>query len=108
MKEKTLLKLAIICAVLGTSLLVVLAERIEVKQSNMDDLDDGDDAKVKGIVRKVSNKGNLTFLEIETVQTVKALAFDEVDIEENSYIEAVGSVQEYEGEKELVIDRIIQ
>lgn len=108
MKEKTLLKTALICAVLGTALLMFLADKIEVKESNINELEDGDDAKVSGVIKRITNVGNLTFIEIETTQIITALAFDNVNLEKGSYIEVIGSVQEYEGKKELIIDEIIQ
>ena len=101
------MKLALICAIIGTVVLVVLSESVEVTEANIDDLKEGDDDKVSGVIKSISNRGNATFLEIETVQVVKAVAFDPVNVSKGARVELIGTVQEYEGSNELIVQKIV-
>ena len=70
MKEKTLLKIALICSVVGIALLYIISENIKIDESTIDKItkgDIGESVKIKGVLSKVSSADNAVFLEITLV-----------------------------------------
>jgi len=102
MKEKTLVKLAIICSILGIIALLVISESVKIEENNTLTAEDGDAIKVKGIVKSIRGNEKYTSIEIETVQTVTATAFDAVDLQKGQEITVIGEIED----KEIIIEEI--
>jgi len=55
MEEKSLLRLALICSLVGIIALFFISENIEIKEKNIDEINKdniGEDVRIKGIVSK--------------------------------------------------------
>jgi DNA/RNA endonuclease YhcR with UshA esterase domain len=111
MKEKTLLKTALVCSIIGVTVLFFVSEFIEVSESELKDItiDDLDRyVKVIGTVSKVVNTEKVIIMDIVQPHELKVVVFKDKDISLNKgdYIEVLGKVEEYEGELEIIGDRI--
>ena len=109
MKEKTLLKIAIISALAGVFLLYVISDNIEVSESSIEGIEGeeiGRDVKVKGLVRDVFNGEKISIITISQPSDMKVLLYDNVSISAGDYIEVIGEIDEYEGEREVIGNRV--
>jgi len=108
-KEKTLLRIALIASIIGVCVLFFVSDNIEISEKtidNLDTIDMGEIVKVKGIVTKVRGTNETTFLELTQPESVKLIVFDNITILEGDFVEIIGKIDEYEGEKEIIVDRI--
>ena len=67
MKETTLLKIALVCSLVGLIVLYFISQRIEVKDYKPSLLNKnvGDDVKLKGTVTKIDGKSNVVFVDLK-------------------------------------------
>ena len=73
MKEKTLLKVALICSLVGIAALYFISDKIEIKQKNIEKitLDDIDkNVKVKGVVKDLFENEKVMLITIEQPQDI--------------------------------------
>ena len=77
MKETTLLKIALICSLVGLLVLYFISTKIEIKdyKPNILNKNIGDDVKLNGIVTKVSDKGNVIFIEVNQQNPISIVVF---------------------------------
>ena len=113
MKEKTLLRIALICSVIGLILLFFISENISVSEvdlSKIDERDIGEDVKIIGEVLRVTDIGKVMFLEVgqEKVESVPILLFKDSDIslKKGDYVEIIGEIDDYKGEREIIATRV--
>jgi len=109
MKDSTIKKIAITCSFIGVVILFFIADKIEVDDITVDNLDEieiGKTIKIKGYVEDIVNTEKIAFLKIaqEKIEVVSVVLFKEEDIilEKGDYIEVVGEIEEYEGKKEII------
>ena len=109
MKEKTLLKIAIISALAGIFILYLISDNIEISESsigNIENEDIGSDVKVKGVVKDVFNGESISIITITQPYDMKVILFENVSISEGDYIEVIGEIDEYNGELEVIGNRV--
>ncbi len=109
MEEKTLLKIAIICALAGIFILYLISDNIEVSESSIGKIEGeqiGNDVKVKGVVKDVFNGEKISIITVTQPSDMKVILFENVSIAEGDYIEVIGGIDEYEGEMEVIGDRV--
>lgn len=113
MKEKTLLKIALIISLIGIALLYAFSERIEIDESTIDKINKGDvgeNVKIKGVLGKVVGTDKAVFLEITQPQTITIILFKDeganITVEKGDYVEIIGKIEEYEGKREVIADRV--
>ena len=111
MKETTLLKIALICSLVGLVALYFISGRIELKDYKSDFLNNknvGDSVKLSGKITKITNGNNVVFIELSQQVPVSVVVFTEKDINlnENDFVEITGKVQEYNGKEEIIADKI--
>lgn len=111
MKEKSLLKVALVCSLVGITTLFFISEFMEVEERNIgeitiDDLDKN--VKIIGTVSKVIDTDKVLMMDIIQPQKLKVVVFKdkEINLKKGNYIEVLGKVEEYEGELEIIGDRI--
>jgi len=112
MKEKTLLKLALICSLLGILILYLISDNITIDETNIEKitLENKDEfVKVKGQVSKVIDTEKVTILEITQPQEIKVVLFKSENIptviQKGHEVEIIGKVDEYESELEIIAHR---
>ena len=113
MKEKTLLKTALITSLLGLLILYLISSNIEIKEKNIEKitLDNKDEfVKLRGIVNKVIDTEKVTIMEITQPQQITVVLFKDdnssMPIRQGNEIEIFGKVDEYEGKLEIIVDRL--
>ena len=113
MKEKNLLKIALICSLVGVVILFFVSENLSIDEMDVSKIEDekiGKTVKIIGSIERVSDTEKVMFLEIgqEKVSTVTVILFKDADIslEKGDYIEIIGSVEDYEGKREVIANRV--
>jgi len=109
MKEKTLLKIAIISALAGILILYLISDNIEVSKSSIGKIENediGSDVKVKGVVKDVFNGEKISIITITQPEEMKIILFENVSVSEGDYIEVIGEIDEYNGELEVIGNRV--
>lgn len=110
MKEATLLKIALICSLVGLFVLYFISTKIEIKDYKPKlDVGIGEDVKLTGTITKITDKGNVVFIEVSQQMPVNVVLFtDEDNLKLNSgdNVEVIGKVQEYNGKEEIIAQRV--
>jgi len=106
-----LLKIALICSLLGLIILYIVAENISIDEKTIDKInkdDFGSDVKIKGAVNKIIDLENVMIVEITQPTNMPVVLFKEEDINlsEGDYIEVIGEIDEYNGELEVIGHRV--
>jgi len=113
MEDKTLLKVCLMIGLLGVLLLYFISSGIDLGAvEGLEEAEEDEEVKVKGVLGRVTEKEKVVFLEIlnEKVEKVKIVLFKdgEVGLKEGDYVEVVGTVEEYLGEKELIGNKVVK
>lgn len=113
MHDKTLLKIALLGSVIGVVLLFFISSQLSVGEqviSQLDELPEGKEVEVTGVVLRVSDTEKVMFLEIaeEKIEDVTVVLFKDgkVDVKEGDVVTIVGSLEEYQGKKEIIGNRV--
>ena len=111
MKETTLLKIALICSLVGLIVLYFISTKIEVKDYKPSSLNKnvGDDVSLKGIVTKINDRGNVVFVDLQSQNYVTVVLFtkdENLKLKNGDDVEVIGKVQEYNGKNEIVAQKI--
>ena len=112
MKEKTLLKTALIVSLAGLLVLYIISDNIEIKQASIEKitLDNKDEmVKVKGIVSRLTDTEKVTIMEITQPTEITVVLFKDnnqsMPIREGNEVEIIGKVDEYNNKLEIVAQR---
>lgn len=113
MNENTLLQASIIMVLLGLTFLYFYAEEVELPTAErLDNLLPEEKVQVQGIISRVSQQEKVAFIELqgERVETMKVVLFPNEDLylQEGDYVEIVGTVEEYQGKKEVIASKIVK
>jgi len=111
MKETTLLKIALICSLTGLLVLYFISTKIDVKdyKPNLLNKNAGEDVKLNGIVTKISDVGNVVFIEVSQQSIVDVILFgngSSLNLKNGDNVEVIGKVQEYNGKNEVIAQKI--
>jgi len=111
MKESTLVKISIICSLTGLIILYFISAKIEVKdyKPDLQNKNIGQDVKLKGIVAKITDKGDVVFIEVSQENPVNVVIFTNngnIKLKNGDSIEVIGKVQEYNGKDEIIAQKI--
>ena len=113
MKEKTLLKIALICSLLGLLVLYIISGSMEIKEKNIEKitLENKDEfVKLQGIVSNVVDTEKVMIVDLVQPQEITIVMFKNenitADIQQGNEVEVIGKVDEYEGKMEIIADRV--
>lgn len=108
MSENTVLKVALVCTLVGIVLLYGISLFIEVDEkdvSEISDLDFGKTIRVKGVVSDVKSYDSFSILKISQAQSVEVFLFDNFSVPVGVNVDIYGKVQEgRDGDIEIVGD----
>lgn len=113
MKEKSLLKVALICSLVGILILFIVSQNISVEEKTIgritiEDMDKK--VKIKGFVEKVVDTEKVGIINVVQPQDIDVVLFKEgnetIDIKKDDFIEVIGKVEEYKGELEVIGQRV--
>ena len=110
MRENTLLKVALICSLVGLTALIFISQSIEVPDYKPPESNKniGDDVKLTGVITKIQQNNGFVFIEIVQENKVSAVMFsnDNISLSKNNNVEIFGKVQEYNGKPEIIAQKI--
>ena len=111
MKETTLLKIALICSLVGLITLYFISTRIEIKdyKPNILNKNIGDDVRLMGTVTKITDRENVVFIEVNQQSPITVVLFaddDNLKLNSGDSVEVIGEVQEYNGKNEIIAQKI--
>lgn len=113
MNEKKLLKIALSCSLIGLFILFIFSDNISIDEKDISKIKDeeiGRDVRVIGKVNKVTNMDKVAFLEIsqEKIEEITVVLFKDKNISlfPGMRVEIVGSIEDYNGEKEIIGNRV--
>ena len=98
MKEKSLFKISLIGSVLGVIILWLASSQMGLSEkmiSQIDDVPEGDEVLVRGVVTRFVEKEKVAFIEVsqEEIKDVTVVLFkdaDPIDLSEGDYVEVEG------------------
>ena len=112
MDDNTLYKICLISALIGIFLILIIANKMEIKGSNIGNISEknlNEKVKVKGYVTFFKETPGLYLMNIkDSTGNITVLAFkdDKINITKNSIIEVEGSLTKYNNELEINADII--
>jgi len=111
MKEKTLLRIALICSVIGVALLFIFSESAEINEKSISDISSGDIGeyvKIKGEVTKALSKEGVIIITIQQPSQINVVLFrkEPLEISEGDFVEVIGKIDDYKGKAEIIGDKI--
>lgn len=109
MKEKTLLKMALICSLIGLVALFLISSTIKIGETEISKISgSGDYVLVKGLVTQVTKTKESTIIQLQQENKIDVFLFTDslIDVAEGNFIEVKGKIQEYEGKNEIIADEI--
>src|SRR3989338_8491728 len=112
MKETLLLKIALICSLVGLVALFFISQKIELKDYKPNFLNNknvGDSVNLSGKISKVTAGNNVVFIELIQQVPVSVVVFTDNDftnLNKDDFVEIEGKVQEYNGKEEIIADKI--
>ena len=111
MKEKTLLKIALICGIIGLIILFIISDNLEIKEKDIDKINKAnveEDVKLIGKISKITQLDKVAFIELEQPATMTIIVFKDKNLSlyKGDNIEIIGEIDEYNGELEVIAQRI--
>lgn len=107
MEEKTLLMCSIFFSFLGISVLYLILLNTDVNHSFFIEEDLGKDVRLTGTVME-SNSGEVSFVEINTMQHIPVVFFEELNVDVGEEIEIIGRVEYYNNELEIIGKKLLR
>ncbi|MBW2993092.1 hypothetical protein KY317_00790 [Candidatus Woesearchaeota archaeon] len=106
MKEKTLLKTALICSIAGIIFLFFISEIIEIPEKQINEITEKDEnVRIKGIVNRITEKEKVAYIEIIQPEEISVVIFKEkgnIELKEGEYVEVTGKTEEYKKEIQII------
>ena len=114
MQDKTLLKISVICSLVGIIVLFLIADNLNLSTTEISKIQQselGKQVKITGKIESLSETDTLMFLTVgqEKIETVSVVLFKDSDIalEKGDNIELTGTLEDYEGKREILANRIV-
>ncbi|MFC1754414.1 OB-fold nucleic acid binding domain-containing protein [Thermoproteota archaeon] len=111
MDEKFLLRTALVCSILGVIVLYVISGRMEIEETTINKITNGQsegEVIVSGKVSRITDKENFMFIELEKDEMISVFVMknDYIGLNKGDFVEVRGEVKEYEGKKEIVAEEL--
>ena len=109
MKERLLLKIAIICSLAGIFAIYLISENYDLDESSIGSIKEdqiGKDVKLKGVINSIFNGEKATIITITQPEEIKVMLQGNVSLNKGDYVEVIGEVDEYNGELEIIGNRV--
>ena len=111
MQEKIVLNCALATSLSGLIILFAIAslaspEKIEI--TNLENAEIKEVIEINGVVTSAKDYGKIMFLELTQPQSVDVIVFKEknISITKGEFVNIVGQIEDYNGEKEIVASSI--
>ncbi|MBN1793220.1 hypothetical protein JW826_06060 [Candidatus Woesearchaeota archaeon] len=111
MQESTLLRAALATSIIGILALLLILKLSSLEESSLGAVrfaEEDANIRVSGTVKQASVKGNLTLITITSEESLSVVAFQNITLTKGDKITIEGKAKDYNGQKEIVADRIIK
>jgi len=113
MHSTTLIKVALTTSLIGIIGLFILLQTTTIPIhdiSHIKMMDEGSVVRTEGVVKQIRNSTNVTFINIETIETMDIIIFDSLSLRlrPGDTVIVEGKSEEYQGETEIIADSIIK
>ncbi|MEK6950471.1 MAG: OB-fold nucleic acid binding domain-containing protein [Nanoarchaeota archaeon] len=110
MNEKTLLKISLAATILGLAFLFFYAGQFDLRALEKVNLPE-EKVQLQGRIKSLQMKDKVAFMVVEgeRVETTPVVIFppEELFLNVGDYVEIVGTVEEYQGKKEVVASSVV-
>ncbi len=113
MDDRIQLRIVLIGSIVGIAILFIFQGHFSVSQQTIDRLDQlpqGKEIEVTGLVKRATDAGKVMFLEItqQKMETVTVVLFKDrnLTISEGDIVAVTGSISDYQGKQEIVGSRV--
>ncbi len=109
MKDRTLLFIALGCSITGLVVLFVVFQvsEVEVQPIEKIRLMDGQKVAIKGEVKKVMQKQDLTVVQVGYDTSIDVVVFDKLMLRPGQKVLVTGTLKEYNGRPEIVGEKLV-
>lgn len=112
MEEKTITKAALLTTIIGLLLLFLLSEETAIPSvDSLEEHSPAETVNINGLVTKVVHKNSAYFLDVDATRQEKmnivVFPSEELYLKEGNFVQIQGTVQQYNGEKEVIASKII-
>ncbi len=108
MDERTLLKLSLLCSVVGLITLFWVSSTVSVETIAIDKVDGTSPyaIKVYGTVASVRSVGVGQVIEITQPSSIEVFLSDPAALERGDIVEVIGRAEQYQGNAQLIAERV--
>jgi RecJ-like exonuclease len=109
MQDSTLLRIALVCGLVGVLVLFIITRGMEVEVQPIEQLGLTQDKEVaiRGTVADVTQRKSLTILEVGYETSIEVVLFDQPEVEVGDMVIVTGELREYKGEPEIVGNKLV-
>lgn len=113
MQEKTLLKISLITSLVGILILLIILDKIDISDSNINQVNKTDIdklVKIKGEITRITETPGLYIINVkDNTANMDIIIFKEekLELEKGNIIEVQGQVTEYQGKLELIAKKVV-
>ncbi len=113
MQEKTLLKISLITSLVGILILLIILDKIDISDSNINQVNKtflDKQVKIKGEITRITETPGLYIINIkDNTGSMDIIIFKEekLELEKGNIIEVQGQVTEYQGKLELIAKKVV-
>jgi DNA/RNA endonuclease YhcR with UshA esterase domain len=110
MNESLILKAALIVAIIGIIALTLIIKITGIKEMNLGEakeLNEDATIRVTGTVERVMSKEGFSIISIKKEESIDVVLFDSINLSKGQKVEVTGKTKDYNGQKELVADKIV-
>ncbi len=106
MKESTLLKIAILGAILGSLVLFALGQLLTIDQSTIPQLKDDGQVRLEGTIGRVRVTNASTQFTLLQSNSIAVVIFDPVNLRRGDSVEITGRVETKNGKKQIIATEV--
>lgn len=111
MKEKTLFKLALVTSLIGIFMLFFISENVKIKSIPISEINPSmleEKVKIEGQVERITESNVISILNVrDETSSIKVIAYNNMTLRKNDFIEVTGRVTSYKNELEIEADNIV-
>ena len=112
MKESTIFTISLVLTIIGLGFLFLYAEEVDLgKVENLDAYQPTQTVKLQGTVGQLRVSEKALFLQVagQRTETIDVIFFpkEEVFLQEGDNVEVTGQVEEYQGKKEVIAQKVV-
>jgi len=110
MKDSVILATALVTGVVGVIVLYFLSSNIEIQTSGISQvkqLEENSEVRLKGEVVSITSMANLTIITIMRPEAIEVVVFQKINLSEGEFIDVIGKIGEFRGEKQVIADKLV-